>query len=557
MKNFKFLAIIALLFAAPLTVSAQTTQHQRVKIKKTPAADAADNVLTIQSNGLVTDSGKTVDEVGAAYELTPISGDVFKLQRNGTDVPGSSIDLSAYLDDTTVSSATLNPTTGILTATRSDATTFDINLSALVNAPPITNTSELTNDGENGTDPFITANGLPSNLVLNDQINTYPFTDNGFLSMEANQISPTDRRFDFLLRTTRGVSNNGSVRFLIDNAFNTASNLTALELRNIGNATEVIVGDDFRVSRTSNLNGNVNILGETNLRKITDESFNQVIYNQEAVQSASTTANMDFRMLSQRGVPNTVGFRFQIANNAANLDNPFDALKISSSTSTLGEAQVDIVGNLEVSKKIKASSFDLSNIGSYPTDADATTAGVAVSNVYFNTSVNKLTAVGKPSADFTGWAQYGDNQYTAAAPLTITAGSTVIVDLNGAVSTVTSQVPIDAIGGQLYDVATSKITPIASGDGYSISMGFKGSSNNNNGSATIGIDIGGSFGQIFKKNFRFPRGTGVIHDFYLTSQGYALDTFLANGGIIKITSDTGTTHIHDITLQIHRTHKAR
>lgn len=156
-----------------------------------------------------------------------------------------------------------------------------------------------------------------------------------------------------------------------------------------------------------------------------------------------------------------------------------------------------------------------------------------------------------------GWAQYGSSQYTSSSPLTVTVGNTVTVDIDGLSSTVKSQMPIDAINGELYDVSTSKITPISSGDGYSISIEFKGTSNSNNGSATIGIDIGGSFGQIFKKNFRFPRGTGVIHDFYLTSQGYSLGTFLANGGIIKLTSDTGTTEIHDITIQIHRTHKAR
>ena len=79
-----------------------------------------------------------------------------KLYKDGVEI--SSKDLSIYLDDTNLArlvSGTLNPTTGIATFTRDDATTFTIDFSALIDVQP-TNTSDLTNDGEDGSSPFAT-----------------------------------------------------------------------------------------------------------------------------------------------------------------------------------------------------------------------------------------------------------------------------------------------------------------------------------------------------------------------------------------------------------------
>lgn len=147
----------------------------------------------------------------------------------------------------------------------------------------------------------------------------------------------------------------------------------------------------------------------------------------------------------------------------------------------------------------------------------------------------------------TGWAAYNDTQYTDASPLSISQGATATLDID-AVSKIESQLPIGV--SSYWDVGNSA-------DGMNFTLGFKGRSSSNTGSATLGIDIGGGIGQIFKRNSRFPRGSGTNHDFYFSSQGYQLGTFLANGGVPKITSDAGTTSIFDITLQVHRTHKAR
>lgn len=153
-----------------------------------------------------------------------------------------------------------------------------------------------------------------------------------------------------------------------------------------------------------------------------------------------------------------------------------------------------------------------------------------------------------------GWASYSSNNYTASSRLSISQGETKIVDINKS-SFIEKYLPHGV--KTFYDKDTSSITPENVGDGYSFTLGFKGSSNTNNGSATIGIDIGGVNGQIFKRSFRFPRGTGIDHDFYYTSQGYSLNDFVSNGGKIKITSDTGTSELFNFTLQVHRTFSSK
>lgn len=155
----------------------------------------------------------------------------------------------------------------------------------------------------------------------------------------------------------------------------------------------------------------------------------------------------------------------------------------------------------------------------------------------------------------TGWAQYGDSTYTDVNTLSITEGNSAILSLDGSINTIKSQLPNSVT--DFYDTTTSKITPVNIGDSYTMSLSFKGITDNNNGDATIYIDIGGSFTRLFPKSFKFSRGTGVAHEYYFVFNFYTLDTFKANGGTINIESGTGTTEIYDILLQIHKIHNAR
>lgn len=157
----------------------------------------------------------------------------------------------------------------------------------------------------------------------------------------------------------------------------------------------------------------------------------------------------------------------------------------------------------------------------------------------------------------TGWAAYQGGQYTQAAPLFIPEGNTAVLEIDPEVGSgikIESQLP-DGVT-TFWDNQQKKILPVAAGDGYAFSVGFKATSSSNNGDVTLCIDIGGTIGNIFCRTFRLPRGIGIVHDFYFTTQGYALDTFVANGGIPKITSGTGDTSIYDMVLQVHRTYAA-
>lgn len=106
----------------------------------------------------------TVDDIPDVpeYELSPISGsNEVQLIKDGTAI--STINLTPYLDDTNLArltNGTLNSTTGIATFERDDSSTFTVDFSSLIDIQP-QNTSDLDNDGEDGTSPFVTQANLP------------------------------------------------------------------------------------------------------------------------------------------------------------------------------------------------------------------------------------------------------------------------------------------------------------------------------------------------------------------------------------------------------------
>lgn len=155
----------------------------------------------------------------------------------------------------------------------------------------------------------------------------------------------------------------------------------------------------------------------------------------------------------------------------------------------------------------------------------------------------------------TGWASYTDNVYTSASPLSVTSGSTVTLTNNAATS-ITSNLPTGVTA--FYNSGTSKITPQNNGDYYDITIRFKAKNTETQGGYfDFGIDIGGSLGVIFKESKLFVKGANTEQNFSITCSGYSAATFVANGGLVKITGGNGTTTIYDIEFQISRTHKAK
>jgi hypothetical protein len=153
-------------------------------------------------------------------------------------------------------------------------------------------------------------------------------------------------------------------------------------------------------------------------------------------------------------------------------------------------------------------------------------------------------------ASVEGWAVYVDSQYTVGSPLVIGQGTTANITINGGAGTIRTYLPYGVT--DLYDVNTGLITPAQIGDGYAISFSFKAKPSTNNGVLIFGIDLGAPIGRRFLKTIILARGTNLEHDYYFTVTAYALDTFVANGGQIQITADSGDIDAYDFLVQIHR-----
>jgi hypothetical protein len=70
------------------------------------------------------------------------------------------------------------------------------------------------------------------------------------------------------------------------------------------------------------------------------------------------------------------------------------------------------------------------------------------------------------------------------------------------------------------------------------------------------VDLGGTVGKQFEETLTFSKGANVEQNFSLSVGCYSLATFVANGGIPKITAITGSTSLYNIRFQISRTHKS-
>ncbi len=128
--------------------------------KDVKALYAKSATIPTKTSQLTNDSGFITSDNDTTYKLV-ITNNVLKLVETKTGQVISTYDLSVYLDDTTVPkivSGTYNDTTKKITFKRSDNTNFTVDLSALKN---VTKTSQLTNDGSDGTHPFLSDTDVP------------------------------------------------------------------------------------------------------------------------------------------------------------------------------------------------------------------------------------------------------------------------------------------------------------------------------------------------------------------------------------------------------------
>ena len=160
----------------------------------------------------------------------------------------------------------------------------------------------------------------------------------------------------------------------------------------------------------------------------------------------------------------------------------------------------------------------------------------------------------RDSVNYTGYASYGDTQYTVGSPFSIVADTKVTLP-NNAANSYTAQLPIDV--DALYDPATQTITGRA-GDGICWAIEIVAVPTSVAATyITFSVDIGGAIGEIYPATYSFFRGISEARPIiYAVPQAYTLDTFEANGGTVKVVSD-GPVDIYAIRYVIGRTHKGR
>ena len=182
-------------------------------------------------------------------------------------------------------------------------------------------------------------------------------------------------------------------------------------------------------------------------------------------------------------------------------------------------------------------------------------------SVFFNTSKNRpvfggngVKEVVQATGD-TGWAVYTDTVYTSGSPFTVNTGATDTLP-NNAGTIINNQIPTGVTS--FYNPATLKITPQNDGDYYVSTIRFKAQTTApTSGYMDFGIDIGGALGVQFRETKVFAKGAGIEHSFSIVVPMFTAVTFIANGGLVKITAGNGNITIYDITYQIDRTHKAK
>lgn len=141
-----------------------------------------------------------------------------------------------------------------------------------------------------------------------------------------------------------------------------------------------------------------------------------------------------------------------------------------------------------------------------------------------------------------GWAVYNDTQYTSGSPLVVTSGTTVAIP-NNAGTKIETFLPSD---GALYDETAGRVNMNTLGSHGVVRVTFTASASLNNGGFSVSLDIsaaGDGSITVATDPVRMLRGSNVPSQYTVALDVYALDTFIANGGRLRITAEAG-----DITL---------
>ena len=157
------------------------------------------------------------------------------------------------------------------------------------------------------------------------------------------------------------------------------------------------------------------------------------------------------------------------------------------------------------------------------------------------------------SGSASGWAQYFDTQYTEANPLVVTNHTEISLP-NNAGTKIETYLP-DGVSS-FYNATTQKVTPNKVGDYNIFTVRLKAKTAYSVTNLDFSVDIGGTQGKIFHDLKVFPRGAGIEHALTFICTGFSLNTFVANGGTVKIKPVGGDVYIYNIEYQIVRVHSS-
>lgn len=156
--------------------------------------------------------------------------------------------------------------------------------------------------------------------------------------------------------------------------------------------------------------------------------------------------------------------------------------------------------------------------------------------------------------DTLGWGFYVHDQSTPSSQIITTTASKLIIDSASSLSN-SDHLPLEIRGiSELWDSVDNKIMPINEGDGYTVRIDlYIASKTGSPAELVLDLDIGGTVAPSITIVERIV-GTGKTPP-YAVSIGFpyfALSTFVANGGQIFLSTDSGTVTLVDRQISIHR-----
>ena len=147
-----------------------------------------------------------------------------------------------------------------------------------------------------------------------------------------------------------------------------------------------------------------------------------------------------------------------------------------------------------------------------------------------------------------GWVRYQDSQYTSGSPLSLSDETPVTLTNNG--NTKTKSDPTQ----EYYDTATQKLIASNLNDVYIITIEFKSATpNTQNCHLDLWFENGGSLLENLNVSLAYYKGNATTQTFHNVFQYYIDQSFINNGGNIKIQSHGNSATVWDIQYFIQKT----